>query len=152
MAQASREICLLGTAVIRRLASACGTNNAGCHLVPYRLSRLPLSVRIEWGAAKLLLVGATIALAAAVLYQPCCWCGGPLDVASQLLAVVATSVAGVANACGLASATWSAIAHPKHRTLGLQHLLGWMLVTAVQVSLPLAIDLVVKVQQAIGRL
>lgn len=133
-------------------ANACGTDNARCHTVPHRRSQLPLSVRIERGSARLLVVGMTIALVAAVVYQPCCWCGGTRDVASQLLAAAAVPAIAVADACGLVSAAWSAIAHAKHRTRGLQHVLGWMLVIAVQMSLPLAIDLVVEVHQTIDRL
>lgn len=110
-----------------------------------------MSVRIERRSARLLLVGLTMALVAAVLYQPCCWCGGTRDVACHLLAAAAALVVAVANACGLVSAAWSA-AHAKHRTRQLQQLLRWVLLIAVQISLPLATALVVELHQAMDRL
>ncbi len=74
-----------------------------------------------------------------------------MDVFSQSLAVAAVFLVAVADACGLVSAAWIAMAHAKQGTRGLQDLLGWMLVIATQMSLPLAIDLVVQVHQAIER-
>lgn len=116
------------------------------------MSRVPWSLRIEVVSAKLLLVGMAIALAAAVLYQPCCWCGSPRDVASELLAILAALVVLVANACGLGSAAWSALAHRSYRTQGLRQLLGWVLVIAIEISLPRAVDLVVSLHKLFGRL